>query len=387
MIEFLAGLMDNEGDWTFGCNNTTESGHIRHHSDLTPLPGQQRVGPKKWGVSRLQRIFTEDEALLPDYLKSDVLPREAGGDLSYQEVSDNMKKQARKPFSHTERREWLSKHGPTFQKMMTGDYGEGIQHLQFDIGDVCEQMDPQSRRKSSLFRTNDIDSGMGWLPGLGAIRTDVKFFLYPISSRNFDANIHLFMDIDDDPVRINEINHFLLGEFGNIGGRSCQLYLFLPGLYSPRSKGNGVKDQLKDAFISRCFIPAAEEILKGDVVGEFLLEQFGAGMREAKNDSESAMHEGQIYGSSGSRLTGGVGVHQKFLARLWERCMIKLDGLLDNGDEGLLPFKGCRLFWSFKGFKYALAEADDEDLERSLEAKVNFPFFFPFFITGLQSFR
>ena len=110
-------------------------------------------------------------------------------------------------------------------------------------------------------------------------------------------------------------------------------------------------------------------------------------MREIKNDCESAMREGQIYGSAGSRLAGGVDVHQKFLARLWERCMIKLDGLLDNGDEGLLPFKGCHLFWSFKGFKYALAEADDEDLERSLEAKVNFPFLFPFSITGLPSFR
>ena len=66
---------------------------------------------------------------------------------------------------------------------------------------------------------------------------------------------------------------------------------------------------------------------------------------------------------------------------------MRLDHELQHEDDNLLPFEGCHLFWSFKGFKYALAEADDEDLERSLEAKVNFPFFFPFFITGLQSFR
>src|SRR5262249_14156646 len=144
------------------------------------------------------------------------------------------------PFSHCERQEWLSNYGSEFHKMTTGDYGDGVHHLQFDIGDVCKQMDPQLKGRSSLFQSNDVDSGMGWLPGLGAIKTDIKLFLYPFSSRNFDANIHLFMNINDKPVRIDEINHFLLGEFGNIGSRSCQLFLFLPGLYNPRVKGNGV---------------------------------------------------------------------------------------------------------------------------------------------------
>ena len=143
MIEFLASVLDNEGDWTWGCNNTMESRYIHHHGDQTPLPGQQRVGPREWGDSRLQHLCVDDGAVLPDYLKPSVLPREAGGTLSYQEVTDNMKKQAPLPFSHTERHEWLSNYGPTFQKMMTGDYGDGVQHLQFDIRDVCEQMDPQ----------------------------------------------------------------------------------------------------------------------------------------------------------------------------------------------------------------------------------------------------
>ena len=66
--------------------------------------------------------------------------------------------------------------------MIRGDYGNGVQHLQFDIGDICEQIDPESRRKKPLFRSNDIDSGMGWLPGLRAIRTDIRFFLYLFSS-------------------------------------------------------------------------------------------------------------------------------------------------------------------------------------------------------------
>jgi hypothetical protein len=198
LIELLAELLDNEDDWTWGCNNTTESGHISHERAQTELPGQQRVGPREWAESRLQRLNAYDGALLPDHLKPDVLPREAGGTLSYQEVTNNMKKQASLPFSHTRREQWLSTHGPTFDVMMKGDYGNGIQHLQFDIGDAYESMDSEDRRKRSLFRSNDIDSGMGWLPSLGAIKTDVRFFLYPFSSRNFEANIHLFMDINDE---------------------------------------------------------------------------------------------------------------------------------------------------------------------------------------------
>jgi hypothetical protein len=169
LIEFLAGLLDNEGNWTWGCNNTTESGCIRHHKDETPLTNQQRVGPREWGQARLQHLFADDGAVLPDYLKADVLPREAGGTLSYQEVTDNMKKQARQSFTYTQRQEWMSNHGPAFENMMKGDYGDGVQHLQFDIEDICEQLESQRRGKSSLFQTNDVDSGMGWLPGLTPI--------------------------------------------------------------------------------------------------------------------------------------------------------------------------------------------------------------------------
>jgi len=363
LIELLVELLDNEGDWTWGCK-TKQFGYIQHDGDQGVLPGQQRVGPREWSQNRLQFLNANDGALLPDHLKHDVLPQETGGTLPYQEVSDNIKKQARLPFGHSERKEWLSTHGPAFHKMMTGDYGNGIQHLQFDIGEVWEQMDCD-QRKRHLFQSNDIDSGMGWLPTLGAIKTDLRLFPYPLSSRNFDANIHLFTDINQKRVKINDINHFLLGEFGNIGGKSCQLFLFLPSLYDPKSTGNGVKDHLKDAFISRCFIPAAEEIL-----GDMLLEQFGVGMRENKTDCEAPMYESQIYGSAGRRLAGDVHIPQRFLARVWESCMMKVYDQLRRGDQDLMVFKTCRLLWSFKGLKYALSGVNDEELREIMESKV-----------------
>ena len=363
LIELLIELLDNEGDWTWGCK-TKEFGYIQHDGDWHVLPGQRRVGPREWSESRLQFLNANDGALLPDYLKHDVLPQESGGTLSYQEVSENIKKQARLPFSHSERKEWLSIHGPAFGKMMTGDYGNGIQHLQFDIGEVWEQMD-RDQRKRHLFQSNDIDSGMGWLPTLGAINSDLRLFPYPLSSRNFNANIHLYTEINRKWVKINDINHFLLGEFGNIGGKSCQLFLFLPALYNPKSTGNGVKDHLKDAFISQCFIPAAEEIL-----GDMLLEQFGVGMRENKTDCEAPMYESQIYGSAGGRLAGDVHIPQRFLARVWESCMMKVYNQSRRGDRDLMAFKSCRLFWSFKGLKYALSGVNNEELQRIMDTKV-----------------
>ena len=222
----------------------------------------------------MQRLFADDGAVLPEYLNADVLLREADGalGLSYREITENIKKQRSLLFSHSKRQEWLSNYGSEFHKIMTGDYGDGVHHLQFDVGDLYEQMDLEHRGKRSLFQSNDVDSGMGWLPGLGAIKTDVKLFLYPFSSRNFDANVYIFIDINDKPVRIDEINHFLLGEFGNVGCRSCQLFLFLLSLYNPTVKGNGVTDHHKDAFISQCFIPAAEKVLGEETVREFLKE-------------------------------------------------------------------------------------------------------------------
>ena len=119
LIQLLADLMDNEDDWTWVCNNTTESGSIRHDRIEMLLGGQQRVGPREWAERRLEYLNADNGTLLPYYLKADVLPREAGGTLSYQEIMDNMKKQASLPFSYTQRDEWLSTHGPVFDMMMT----------------------------------------------------------------------------------------------------------------------------------------------------------------------------------------------------------------------------------------------------------------------------
>jgi len=117
-------------------------GYIHHHRDRTPLSDQVRVGPRKCGESRLQRLYVNEAVPLPDYLKPDVLPESLGG-LSYQEVTDNMEKQGPLPFRHTDRAERVKPHGSVFE----GSCGDGVHHLQFDMRDTCEQMDPESRGK------------------------------------------------------------------------------------------------------------------------------------------------------------------------------------------------------------------------------------------------
>lgn len=356
--------MDPENQtWAWGCKVKT-LGHVAHprksHSGDAIF-----VGPEEWAQCRLQ--YLHPGYSLPDYLMPDVLPKEAGGTHSYDDVAKNIRKCSSGPFQFTDREEWLSIKGSQFEEMMTGDYGHGIQHLDFDIGDLGAEMLPQDRTPNHLFRSIDIDSGMGWLPSLGTIHSDLTLFLYPFSNRNFDASIHLTMKIDKRRIPIHKVNHFLFGEFGSVNQRPIQLYLFVPTLYDSKSKSNRINDSLKDAFISDCLIPAAREVLP-----DLIMEQFGRSMREIKSDCEAPIYEGQIYGPAGHRLSGGVTIPEKYLAALWQECQNKLQ---ITYDERLLVFKDCRLFWTFKGAKYGAYAEDYDEIEKTINNKVSYPSF------------
>ena len=284
-----------------------------------------------------------------------------------------MKRQGPAPFSKTDREMWRENFGPGFGKIMTGDYGEGVQHLDMEKDDEINQDETRILSPRELFKTVDIDSGMGWLSQLSILQTDIKIYLYPLSSRNFNSSPHLFLRADkkSKEISINKIPHFLFGEFGASVQRSIQLYLFLPRLYSARRKTNGVSDQLKDAFISKIFIPAADSVLP-----DFTLEQFGGNMREIKSDCEAPMYEGQLYGPVGHRLAGDVCIPSCHLEELWTECMERLEREIHSGNELLLLFQDCRLFWSFKGWKYALSATTHQGVKRLMKDNVLFSFSF-----------
>jgi hypothetical protein len=363
LINILANLLDHENPkWTWGCE-VRETGKISHQRIQHP-EAEVWVDPEEWGNSRLGIL--ERDKTLPDYSNSNVLPREAGGLYDYDEVADNIKKQTQSPFEYTKREDWLTVQGYQFHQMMTGDYGDGIQRLDFGKGDLMIRgRNREKTWRTTLFRSNDIDSGMGWLSDLGVIKSDVILYLYPISSRNFDSSLHLYTNINGKNTPVHLINHFLLGQFGSISvNRSFNLYLFLPNLYRNKPKGykgNGVIDKLKDTFISECLIPAAREILS-----DFHLEQFGNSMSEVKMDVEAPMYEGQISGSVGHRLAGGdTIVPEKKLGELWVEVRRNIERL------GNPDLEDCRLFWNFKGLKYCLNGGNHENLERTVERKVN----------------
>ena len=190
-------------------------------------------------------------------------------------------------------------------------------------------------------------------------------YLYPISSRNFDSSLHLFLNIDGKKTPVHLINHFLLGQFGSVSvNRSFDLYLFLSNLAHNKPKGykgNGVIDKLKDIFISEYLIPAAREILS-----DFHLEQFGNGISEMKMDIEAPIYEDQISGSVGYRLVGGdINIPEEKLGELWAEVRRNIERL---GNPDLEDY---RLFWNFKDLKYSLNGGSHEDLKRIMERKVN----------------
>jgi hypothetical protein len=353
--------MDNETPkWPWGCG-VQDNGEISHERNIHPET-ELWVGPEEWANSRLNIL--ERDKTLPDYSNSDVLLKEAGGSLCFEEVFDNIKKQNSSQFKGTKREDWLAVQGHQFHQMMTGNYGAGIQGLDFDIGDLMmKRRNCTKRGRSYLFRSNDLDSGLGWLPDLGSIKSDLSLYLYPISSRNFDANIHLFMDIGAQKVPVHHVNHFLLGQFGSLSTKqSFDLYLFLPALYDKKSKGNGVSDRLKNTFISECLIPAAREILP-----DFILQQFGMSMGEVKMDVEAPIYESQTSGPAGHRLGGEVNIPEEYLKELWEKTLRRIRR---GRNPDLEMFEGCRLFWNFKGLKYCLNAKNSRELKETLEDKV-----------------
>jgi len=378
LVNTLSNLVDYEStQWSWSCQRTSllkETSHRRYQMTNRKEELSEEEGPTVgfddcFSNEKLNEPTITLEDLFPDTANGDVLPTGIfgmdGDELSFDQIIDNMKKLGPVPFPKTDGERWRTYIGPAFQKIMSGDYGDGIQRLDVEKNDEINQDPENSYSPADLFQSIDIDSGMGWLSHLGVIQTDINVFLYPLSSRNFNTSPHLYLQTVKDRVSINKIPHFLLGEFGMMALRTIQLYLFLPDLYNQGQRTNGISDLLKNAFISRIFIPAAELVLN-----DFPLEQFGSNMLEIKMDCEAPKHEGQVYGPTGHRLAGGVLIPSHYLEDLWTECMNRLRREIDSGNELLVPFEDCRLFWSFKGWKYALSATDHKELRRVIKDKV-----------------
>jgi len=302
------------------------------------------------------------DAFLPDFSRRDVLPHEASGQGTYSQIAERVKQLHKQDFTCTPRNEWRHEKGPIFEKLMTGKLGRAIQRLDFGIGDLLNDMlQPQDQTPGALAVSVDIDSGMGWLPSLGAIKGDLTLYPYPLSSRNFEAPVHHFLDWrlgnedETEMIPIHEIHHFLLGTFGLVGKSRIQLYLFLPNLRQKRRKPktNTVLDSIKDKFISRCLLPAIRKELT-----DFQMEQYPHGMWEAKMDSEAPKHEGQLYSSTGNALINDVVIPEQYLSQIWNRCKRRMNRGSTGGDWEMEALKDSRLFWCFKGEKYSLCTSN-----------------------------
>ena len=261
---------------------------------------------------------------------------------------------------------------------MTRKIGRAIQHLDFGVGDLANDMlQPRDQTPQAMAVSVDIDSGMGWLPSLGAIKADLILYPYPLSSRNFDAPVHYFLErrVDNedetDMIPIHEVHHFLLGAFGLVGKGRIQLYLFLPNLRQKgrKPKTNTVLDSIKDKFISKCLLPAIRKDLS-----DFQLEQCPHGMWEAKMDCEAPKYEGQLNGSTGNALINDIIIPERYLAQIWDRCKRKMNRRIVGDDWETEALRDSRLFWCFKGEKYSLCTSNVLRIEEP-EERVSCPLF------------
>ncbi len=76
-----------------------------------------------------------------------------------------------KELTSTCRERWLETVGPDFQKMMTGDFGSGPQHISFAVEDRIRdperpRHDASAGRQGGWLQSVDLDSVMGWLNSL-----------------------------------------------------------------------------------------------------------------------------------------------------------------------------------------------------------------------------
>ena len=266
LVKRLADLMDFESNqWPWSCTTTGSlkgTSHWRYHAahrndeDEDELEEGPTVGPIDcFDMEKFNNLLYDFEKYLPDTCSSNVSPNSdlfasPANETRFDEITANIKKLGPSPFVQTNRDDWREHSAPLIQKIMTGDYGEGVQYLNMEKDDRLSLVDNADCSPHALCWSIDIDSGMGWLSHLGLINKDLQIYLYPFSSRNFGASVHLYLQIDDGKVSVDIIPHFLLGEFGANVQRCIQLYLFLPALHSAGCRSNGVSDQLKDEFIT-----------------------------------------------------------------------------------------------------------------------------------------
>lgn len=270
-----------------------------------------------------------------------------------------------KPFRSMPQDVWSQEHGADFVKMMTGDFGKGIQHLNFAVEDrvalTPEKNNPRSTGLGGWLYSADIDSGMGWLPGLEAIATDIKFTPYPFANRNIRKNIHLFTEIDGERIPVDQIRHFPIGTFGGNEHVLCTLYIFLP--FYDRSHGdtNLVIEDTQGRFMTRCLIRAIREKIQAVPL------KMDLSYEGCKRKCNARRKEGATHGTTGSRTGGEVIVRREVLARVWERCKHLFDFELQSGH--LTEMRGFRLFWVMKGVKDHVYSDDLESLEVQLNER------------------
>ena len=408
-VNMLADIFDTTVNWSWGCGVATH-GHVTHSQyeeiiEDNPETGDEYprlfdeesgirwIGIQEFGDERfhilnggeptvdqeLDALFPDDDLRfsprLPDFAQPFLLPEvlddSTGKSFSRpNELASEIRLfMATRPFKHTHRQQWLDEVGPDFQKMVTGDFGEGYQHLSFDVNEITryiqdpKAVSPMLTRDGGMLVNADMDSAMGWLPSLDVISTDITFHLYPFSNRNLDSNVHLFLEVSGKNVPLHHIHHFPIAIFGGGERVSCLLYVFLPN-YNRGGDTNLVMQDVQDRFISTCLMRAATDVLPS----AFHLS-WSQSFAAEQLKCNAPRFVGAVNASMGSRLARGSRLPKQYVQSFWARAMELLE--LEWNAGHLHEMKGFRLFWDTKGTKNIVVADDFESLATPIRERVS----------------
>jgi hypothetical protein len=304
---------------------------------------------------------------LPDFAEANRLPKEARCILDEEDhYDDEWEKHLKDPLSHVSDRRW-KECWPHVQALFTGNGNPKNLRLGFK-DDLASSIDKRHCKISQGEVTLDIDSVLALFTDLSAIKTLIKVSIVSNPMKNLQRSVHL----SHQGISLHHIPHFYLGSFGH--DPSYDLFVMLPALHrknAKRTRGNlhnHVSENVRRAFMMKCFLPAAEYVIRSN-----LSQGWDYNYDVAKTKSTAAAREANQYSTSKARGLFSqdlVDLDPSQIDDVWRICFRTLRREMKR-DENLAAFNGFQFFINAKGFKHRMNADEFGDLMKIYKARVS----------------
>lgn len=304
---------------------------------------------------------------LPDFAEANRLPKEAR-DISDNEdhYEDEWEKHLKDPLNHVSEQKWR-KSWRYVQALFTGEGHPKNLQLGFK-DDIASSIDKHYRRIAQGEATLDIDSILALFTDLSTIKTSMKISIVSNPMKNLQHSVHL----SHCGVSLHHIPHFYLGTFGH--DPSYDLFIMLPALHNKKVKRtkrnlyNHVSEKIRRSFMMKCFLPAAERVIKSGPS-----QGWDYNYDVAKAKSTAAAREGNSHDDAkaqGLFSQNLIDLDSSQIDEVWKICLRNLQREMKK-DENIAAFDGFQFFINAKGFKHRTSVDEFEDLMKIYKSRVS----------------